>query len=94
MRWIRTRLRHAAGSTFTFRAGHGCNRTATNSNDLWNSDGITFSRSASIQPRKNLVRLIKAYESLRRVISSEQLPQLVLAGRRGWLEAETIRRRS
>ena len=45
----------------------------------------------SIQPRKNLVRLIKAYESLHRVISSEQLPQLVLAGRRGWLEAETIR---
>ena len=45
----------------------------------------------SIQPRKNLVRLIKAYESLRGVVSGEQLPQLVLAGRRGWLEAETIR---
>ena len=45
----------------------------------------------SIQPRKNLVRLIKAYESLRGVVSREQLPQLVLAGRRGWLEAETIR---
>jgi len=45
----------------------------------------------SLQPRKNLVRLIKAYESLRGVVSSEQLPQLVLAGRRGWLEAETIR---
>jgi len=45
----------------------------------------------SIQPRKNLVRLIKAYESLRGVVDSEQLPQLVLAGRRGWLEAETIR---
>ena len=45
----------------------------------------------SIQPRKNLVRLIKAYESLRGVVSSEQLPQLVLAGSRGWLEAETIR---
>ena len=45
----------------------------------------------SIQPRKNLVRLIKAYESLRRVVTSGQLPQLVLAGKRGWLEAETIR---
>jgi glycosyltransferase involved in cell wall biosynthesis len=45
----------------------------------------------SLQPRKNLVRLIKAYESLRGVVSSEQLPQLVLAGSRGWLEAETIR---
>jgi len=45
----------------------------------------------SLQPRKNLVRLIKAYESLRGVVSSEQSPQLVLAGRRGWLEAETIR---
>jgi glycosyltransferase involved in cell wall biosynthesis len=46
----------------------------------------------SIQPRKNLVRLIKAYEGLRRALNStEQLPQLVLAGKRGWLEAETMR---
>jgi glycosyltransferase involved in cell wall biosynthesis len=45
----------------------------------------------SIQPRKNLVRLINAYTALRRVRPETELPQLVLAGKRGWLEAETIR---
>ena len=43
----------------------------------------------SIQPRKNLVRLIGAYSSL--WYEKRDLPQLVLAGKRGWLEAETIR---
>ena len=45
----------------------------------------------SIQPRKNLVRLINAYGRLGRVRTKGQLPQLVLAGKRGWLEAATIR---
>ncbi|HXT63014.1 MAG TPA: glycosyltransferase family 1 protein [Pyrinomonadaceae bacterium] len=45
----------------------------------------------SIQPRKNLTRLIDAYGALRRDHSAAQLPQLVLAGKRGWLEGETIR---
>ena len=45
----------------------------------------------SIQPRKNLVRLINAYSSLTRVRTTNQWPQLVLAGKRGWLEAATIR---
>jgi len=45
----------------------------------------------SIQPRKNLVRLINAYSRLNRVGTKTQLPQLVLAGKRGWLEAATIR---
>ena len=45
----------------------------------------------SIQPRKNLVRLINAYSSLTRVRTNNQRPQLVLAGKRGWLEAATIR---
>jgi glycosyltransferase involved in cell wall biosynthesis len=44
----------------------------------------------SIQPRKNLVRLINAYSSLAKA-GATRLPQLVLAGKRGWLEAETIR---
>jgi glycosyltransferase involved in cell wall biosynthesis len=44
----------------------------------------------SIQPRKNLVRLIKAYSSLWRP-AEMALPQLVIAGKRGWLEEETIR---
>jgi len=45
----------------------------------------------SIQPRKNLVRLINAYMRLRRAQTDSRTPQLVLAGRRGWLEKETIR---
>jgi glycosyltransferase involved in cell wall biosynthesis len=42
----------------------------------------------SIQPRKNLVRLINAYGRL--CDGGSRPPQLVLAGKRGWLEAETI----
>ena len=44
----------------------------------------------SIQPRKNLVRLIEAYSLLRQSRPEVKLPQLVLAGKRGWLESETI----
>jgi glycosyltransferase involved in cell wall biosynthesis len=45
----------------------------------------------SIQPRKNLVRLIEAYSCLRGVRPERKLPQLVLAGKRGWLDGETFR---
>jgi glycosyltransferase involved in cell wall biosynthesis len=45
----------------------------------------------SIQPRKNLVRLIEAYSCLRGVRPEVKLPQLVLAGKRGWLDSETFR---
>ena len=45
----------------------------------------------SIQPRKNLVRLIDAYLCLRRIRRESKLPQLVLAGKRGWLDNETFR---
>jgi len=45
----------------------------------------------SIQPRKNLVRLIEAYLCLRRIRPKSKLPQLVLAGKRGWLDNETFR---
>jgi len=45
----------------------------------------------SIQPRKNLVRLIEAYSLLRRSHPEGKLPQLVLAGKRGWLDNETMR---
>ena len=45
----------------------------------------------SIQPRKNLVRLIEAYSLLRRLHPEGKLPQLVLAGKRGWLDKETWR---
>jgi len=45
----------------------------------------------SIQPRKNLVRLIQAYSLLRRSHPEGKLPQLVLAGKRAWLDNETMR---
>lgn len=45
----------------------------------------------SIQPRKNLVRLIDAYTELRRARRETAFPQLVLAGKRGWLDQETLR---
>ena len=45
----------------------------------------------SIQPRKNLVRLIRTYSSLWQVRARAAMPQLVLAGKRGWRESETLR---
>jgi glycosyltransferase involved in cell wall biosynthesis len=45
----------------------------------------------SIQPRKNLVRLIKAYASLRGIQAESNFPKLVLAGKCGWLYDETLR---
>ena len=45
----------------------------------------------SIQPRKNLVRLIQAYSLLRESRLDGNFPQLVVAGKRGWLEKETFR---
>lgn len=45
----------------------------------------------SIQPRKNLARLIAAYARLRGSGPTGKLPQLVLVGKRAWLYDETIR---
>jgi glycosyltransferase involved in cell wall biosynthesis len=45
----------------------------------------------SIQPRKNLARLIKAYASLRGDFSKAKLPKLVLVGKCAWLYDETLR---
>jgi glycosyltransferase involved in cell wall biosynthesis len=45
----------------------------------------------SIQPRKNLKRLIEAYSRLRTARSASRLPQLVIAGKRGWLDDEVFR---
>ena len=45
----------------------------------------------SIQPRKNLVRLVKAYASLRGGNSADKLPKLVLVGKCAWLYDETLR---
>ncbi|HEY0405172.1 MAG TPA: glycosyltransferase family 1 protein [Pyrinomonadaceae bacterium] len=45
----------------------------------------------SIQPRKNLPRLIAAYALLRRERATEGLPRLVIVGKRAWLYGETLR---
>lgn len=45
----------------------------------------------SIQPRKNLTRLIEAHSSLRANRPGDELPQLVIAGKRGWLDREVFR---
>lgn len=45
----------------------------------------------SIQPRKNLVRLIKAYAALRGAHSSNKCPKLVIVGKCAWLYDETLR---
>ena len=45
----------------------------------------------SIQPRKNLARLARAYSDLRSRRSQTKLPRLVLVGKRAWLYGETLR---
>lgn len=54
-------------------------------------DGEYVLTVGSIQPRKNLVRLIKAYAELRSVNPSNAYPKLVIVGRCGWLYDETFR---
>jgi glycosyltransferase involved in cell wall biosynthesis len=45
----------------------------------------------SIQPRKNLVRLMAAYSHLRRRSPQAKLPRLVMVGKCAWLYNETLR---
>jgi glycosyltransferase involved in cell wall biosynthesis len=45
----------------------------------------------SIQPRKNLARLLAAYADLLHARPQVKLPRLVLVGKRAWLYAETLR---
>jgi glycosyltransferase involved in cell wall biosynthesis len=54
-------------------------------------DGDYILSVGSIQPRKNLARLIKAYASLRGEVAVKKLPKLVLAGKCAWLYDETLR---
>ncbi len=54
-------------------------------------DGDYILSVGSIQPRKNLARLIKAYAQLRGDCSADKLPKLVLVGKCAWLYDETLR---
>jgi glycosyltransferase involved in cell wall biosynthesis len=57
----------------------------------YNITGDYILSVGSIQPRKNLVRLISAYAALRRARPVVKLPQLALVGKRAWLYDETLR---
>ena len=54
-------------------------------------DGEYILSVGSIQPRKNLARLIEAYARLRTMWARRNLPKLVLVGKRAWLYHETLR---
>lgn len=58
-------------------------------------DGQYILSVGSIQPRKNLARLVQAYArvraSLRDKHTETELPKLVLVGKHGWLYDETFR---
>jgi glycosyltransferase involved in cell wall biosynthesis len=45
----------------------------------------------SIQPRKNLTRLVRAYSALRGERGRSNLPQLVLVGKQAWLYGDTLK---
>ena len=54
-------------------------------------DGQYILSVGSIQPRKNLARLVNAYASLRGKYAENELPKLVLVGKCAWLYDETLR---
>jgi len=59
--------------------------------DLYGIPGDYILAVGSIQPRKNLSRLIAAYSSLHHAQPGGKLPHLVLAGKCAWLYDETLR---
>jgi glycosyltransferase involved in cell wall biosynthesis len=54
-------------------------------------DGEYILAVGSIQPRKNLPRLIAAYDRLRKARRAGETPKLVLVGKRAWLYHDTLR---
>jgi glycosyltransferase involved in cell wall biosynthesis len=58
--------------------------------ELYKIRGDYILTVGSIQPRKNLARLISTYAALRRARPHANLPQLVLVGKRAWLYGETL----
>lgn len=67
------------------------NRELQRVRHIYGIDGDYILYVGSIQPRKNLARLIRAYALLREDNSADKPPKLVLAGKRGWLYDETLR---
>jgi glycosyltransferase involved in cell wall biosynthesis len=59
--------------------------------DTYGIEGDYILSVGSIQPRKNLGRLIASYSYLRQSRAQSKLPKLVLVGKRAWLYDETLR---
>ena len=59
--------------------------------NVYGINGAYILAVGSIQPRKNLARLMRAYSDLRRATGGSKLPQLVLAGKQAWLYGETLK---
>lgn len=57
----------------------------------YNIDGDYFLYLGTLQPRKNLVRLVEAFHAALSSLSDESL-KLVIAGRQGWLYADIFER--
>jgi glycosyltransferase involved in cell wall biosynthesis len=58
---------------------------------LYGIEGEYVLAVGSIQPRKNLARLVRAYSGLRRERGRSNLPQLVIVGKRAWLYGDTLK---
>lgn len=58
---------------------------------IYGIDGDYILCVSSIQPRKNLPRLVRAFASLRNKRRAGTLPKLVLVGKCAWLYDETLR---
>ena len=67
------------------------NRELQRVRHIYGIDGSYILSVGSIQPRKNLARLVRAYSSLREDCSADKLPKLVLVGKCAWLYDETLR---
>jgi glycosyltransferase involved in cell wall biosynthesis len=59
--------------------------------DVYGIVGDYILAVGSIQPRKNLARLVEAFAGLRRKRSQDKLPRLVIVGKQAWLYEETLR---
>ena len=58
--------------------------------DTYGIEGEYILSVGSIQPRKNLRRLVASYSYLRHARPDSNLPKLVLVGKRAWLYDDTI----
>ena len=58
---------------------------------LYGIEGDYILAVGSVQPRKNLARLVRAYSDLRRRPDQAKLPRLVVVGKLAWLYEETLR---